>query len=147
MNARNDRIGFIGLGMMGGAMAANLLKHGFALIAHDIDAAKNDRIAALGAAIADGPAAVARAAATTICIVETTAQARAVIVGEGGLIDGVEAGDTVLCMSTIDPLAVKEMHARLAERNVALLDAPVSGGVPRAESGELSVIVGGDASW
>ncbi len=146
MSTRNDSVGFIGLGMMGGGMAANLLKCGFPLVAYDIDSAKNDRLAGLGATIADGPASVARAAATTICIVETTAQARDVIVGEGGLIDGVESGDTVLCMSTIDPLAVKEMHAQLAARNVAMLDAPVSGGVPRADSGDLSVIVGGDAA-
>ena len=146
MSTRNDTVGFIGLGMMGGGMAANLLKHGFPLVAYDIDAAKNDRFAGLGATIADGPAAVARAAATVICIVETTAQAQAVIVGDGGIIDGVKSGDTVLCMSTIDPLLVKEMHAQLAERNVAMLDAPVSGGVPRAVSGDLSVIVGGDAA-
>ncbi len=144
MSTRNDNVGFVGLGMMGGGMAANLLKGGFALVAYDIDSAKNDRFAGLGATIAEGPTAVARAAATTICIVEKTAQAQAVIVGEGGIVDGAEAGDTVLCMSTIDPLVVKDMHALLAERNVALLDAPVSGGVPRADSGDLSVIVGGD---
>lgn len=146
MSTRNDTVGFIGLGMMGGGMAANLLKDGFPLVAYDIDAAKNDRFAGLGATIADGPEAVARAAATVICIVETTAQAQAVIVGDGGIIDGVEAGDVVLCMSTIDPLVVKDMHGLLAERNVAMLDAPVSGGVPRAVSGDLSVIVGGDAA-
>ncbi len=144
MSIRKDAIGFIGLGVMGGGMAANLIKNGYKLFVYDIDDAKNERFAALGATIADGPAACARLAATTICMVETTAQAEAVITGDGGIIDGVESGDTVLCMSTIDPLAVKAMHGVLAERGVAMLDAPVSGGEPRAVSGDLSVIVGGD---
>ncbi len=146
MSNRNDNVGFIGMGMMGGGMAANLLKADFSLVAYDIDQAKNDRFAGLGATIANGPAGVASAASTVICIVETTAQVEEVLVGEGGVIDGVEAGDTVICMATIDPIAVKEMHAVFAERGVAMLDAPVSGGVPRANSGDLSIIVGGDAA-
>lgn len=144
MSNRNDNVGFIGMGMMGGGMAANLLKAGFPLVAYDIDPAKNDRFAELGATIANGPAGVAAAASTVICIVETTAQVQDVLVGDGGVMDGVEAGDTVICMATVDPIAVKEMHAAFAERGVTMLDAPVSGGVSRANSGDLSVIVGGD---
>ncbi len=144
MSDRSKNVGFIGMGMMGGGMAANLLKADFPLVAYDIDQAKNERFAGLGATIANGPAGVASAASTVICIVETTAQVREVLVGEGGVIDGVEAGDTVICMATVDPIAVKEMHAVFAARGVAMLDAPVSGGVPRADSGELSIIVGGD---
>ncbi len=146
MSDRNKNVGFIGMGMMGGGMAANLLKNDFPLVAYDIDPAKNERLAGLGATIANGPAGVAQAASTTICIVETTAQVEDVILGDGGVIDGAESGDTVLCMATVDPIAVKEMHSTLAERGIALLDAPVSGGVPRANSGELSIIVGGDAA-
>ncbi len=143
---RKDAVGFVGLGVMGGAMAANLLKSDFHLFVHDIDPAKNERFAELGATVVEGPAAAAAKAATTICMVETTAQAEAVITGEGGFIDGAVAGDTVVCASTIDPFAAKAMHDVLAERGVALLDAPVSGGEPRAVSGELSVICGGDAA-
>ena len=146
MSDRNKNVGFIGMGMMGGGMAANLLKNDFPLVAYDIDPAKNERLAGLVATIANGPAGVAQAASTTICIVETTAQVEDVILGDGGVIDGAESGDTVLCMATVDPIAVKEMHSTLAERGIALLDAPVSGGVPRANSGELSIIVGGDAA-
>lgn len=141
---RKDRVGVVGVGVMGGGMAANLLKKGFDVVVYDIDPAKRERFAKLGAAVADGPASVARMAATTICMVETTAQAEAVIVGPGGIIDGAERGDTVLCASTIDPHAAKAMHDRLAEKGVAMLDAPVSGGETRAVSGELSAIVGGD---
>jgi len=122
------------------------LKHGFPVVGYDVSPARNDHMRGLGAAIADGPAAVARAAAKTICMVETTAQAESVIVGEGGIIDEAETGDIHLCMSTIDPLSVKRMHATLAERGVAMIDAPVSGGEERAISGELSAIVGGDAA-
>jgi len=141
---RAGTVGIVGLGVMGAGMAANLAKRGYGLVVHDIDRAKCERLAALGATVADGPAAVARAASVSICMVETTAQAESVIVGPGGFIDGAEAGDTVLCMSTIDPFAAKAMHARLAEKGVAMLDAPVSGGEPRAVSGDLSAIVGGD---
>jgi 3-hydroxyisobutyrate dehydrogenase-like beta-hydroxyacid dehydrogenase len=71
-------------------------------------------------------------------MVETTAQAESVIFGKGGIVEGAGKGDIHLCMSTIDPLAVKRMHGVLAERGIAMIDAPVSGGVPRAISGDLS---------
>jgi len=141
---RAKTVGFVGMGVMGGGMAANLLKHGFPVVGYDVDPKRNDHMATLGAVIADGPAAVARTAAKTICMVETTAQAEAVIVGKGGILDGAEKGDIHLCMSTIDPLSVKRMNGVLAQRGVAMIDAPVSGGEPRAVSGDLSAIVGGD---
>ena len=146
MSHRNDTIGFIGLGMMGGGMAANLLKAGFPMVVYDIDAAKNERFAGLGATIANGPAGVAQAASKVICIVETTQQVRDVVLGDGGILEGAEAGDIFVCSATVDPLMVKDLHATLAERGIGMLDAPVSGGVPRAESGDLSIIVGGDAA-
>ena len=83
MNDRNNTIGFIGMGMMGGGMAANLLKADFDMVAYDIDPAKNERFAGLGARIANGPAGVAQGASTVICIVETSAQIRDVVLGEG----------------------------------------------------------------
>lgn len=143
---RNSTVGFVGMGVMGGGMASNLLKNGFNVVGYDVGPARNDHMATQGATIADGPAAVARAASKTICMVETTAQAESVIVGEGGILDGAESGDIHLCMSTIDPLAVKRMHGQLAERGIAMIDAPVSGGQTRAESGDLSAMVGGDAA-
>lgn len=142
---RKDTIGIVGMGVMGAGMAANLLKNGFAVVGYDIDPARNEAMAGKGAVIANGPAAVARAAAKVICMVETTAQAEDVILGKDGIADGAEKGDIVLCMSTIDPLAAKRMHGVLAERGIGMIDAPVSGGEPRAVSGELSAIVGGDA--
>jgi 3-hydroxyisobutyrate dehydrogenase-like beta-hydroxyacid dehydrogenase len=137
------KVGFIGLGAMGGPMALNLLKHGFSLVVHDIDAAKLEPALAAGAAVAQSPEAVAAAALRTIVIVETTDQAESVILGEHGIVDGAERGHIVLCMSTIDPFAARRIGERLAQRGIAMLDAPVSGGTVRAKSGELSVIVGG----
>jgi 3-hydroxyisobutyrate dehydrogenase-like beta-hydroxyacid dehydrogenase len=137
------RVGFIGLGAMGGPMALNLQKHGFSLVLHDIDPKKLEPALAAGASVAHSPEAVAAAVERTISIVETTDQAESVIVGEHGIINGAAPGHIVICMSTIDPFAARRFADRLAERGIAMLDAPVSGGTVRAKSGELSVIVGG----
>ena len=85
MSDRKDRVGFIGLGRMGMPMALSLIEKGFALTGYDIDPAKNDALAAAGGAVADGPAAVTRAASRVIVMVETTAQAEEVITGSGGI--------------------------------------------------------------
>lgn len=144
MSDRKDNVGFIGLGRMGMPMAQNLVRRGFAVTGYDIDLAKTKALAAEGAATADDPAAVARAAAKVIVMVETTAQAKSVITGPGGIMEAAQAGDIVIAMPTVDPLAVKAMHAELAEKGVGMIDAPVSGGVPRARSGDLTTAVGGD---
>jgi 3-hydroxyisobutyrate dehydrogenase len=138
-------VGFIGLGNMGQPMALNLAKHGFPLVVHDIDAAKVEPLRARGATVAGSPEAVADAADRTISMVETTAQAEAVIAGERGIIRAAKPGHIVISMSTIDPLVARRLADVLAARGVAMLDAPVSGGTERAKSGELSVIAGGAA--
>jgi 3-hydroxyisobutyrate dehydrogenase-like beta-hydroxyacid dehydrogenase len=137
------KVGFIGLGAMGGPMALNLVKHGFSLVVHDIDAAKLEPLVEAGAAVENSPAAVAAEVERTICMVETTDQAEEVITGDRGIIASAQAGHIVLSMSTIDPFAARRFARRLRERGIAMLDAPVSGGTVRAISGELSVIVGG----
>jgi 3-hydroxyisobutyrate dehydrogenase len=139
-------VGFIGLGNMGRPMALNLVKHGFALVVHDIDPAKVERLRERGAKVEATAERVAAAADRTIVMVETTAQAEAVIAGEASIIQSARPGHIVVCMSTIDPFAARRLAERLAARNVAMLDAPVSGGTTRAASGELSVIVGGPAA-
>ena len=137
------KVGFIGLGNMGGPMALNLVSHGFSLVVHDLDRAKLDPLVTAGAAVEHSPAAVAAAAGRTICMVETTDQAEEVITGDQGIIARAQAGHIVLCMSTIDPFAARRLERRLAERGVAMLDAPVSGGTVGAKAGTLSIIVGG----
>jgi 3-hydroxyisobutyrate dehydrogenase-like beta-hydroxyacid dehydrogenase len=139
------KVGFIGLGAMGGPMALNLAKAGFALVVHDIDQTKTAAVRAKGAELAGTAEAVAAETDRTIVIVETTEQAESVILGERGIIRTAKPGHIVLCMATIDPFAARAIAEKLAERGIAMLDAPVSGGTGRAQSGELSVIVGGAA--
>jgi 3-hydroxyisobutyrate dehydrogenase-like beta-hydroxyacid dehydrogenase len=141
-----DMVGFIGVGNMGRPMALNLIKHGFSLVAHDIDPAKLEPLRGRGAKVEHAPDRVAAAVERTIVMVETTAQAEAVIAGETGIIHGARPGHIVVCMSTIDPFAARRLAEQLAARGLAMLDAPVSGGTTRAASGELSVIVGGPAA-
>ena len=138
-------VGFIGLGAMGGPMALNLVKHGFSLVVHDIDPAKGALWSTRGAKLAGSAEEVAAQVERTISMVETTAQAEAVIAGEHGIIRGARPGHVVACMSTIDPLVARRVAEQLAARGIAMLDAPVSGGTERAASGELSIIVGGAA--
>ncbi len=139
------KVGFIGLGAMGGPMALNLVKAGFKLVVHDIDQTKTAPLRAKGAELAGTAEAVAAEVERTIVIVETTEQAESVIAGERGIIKSAKPGHIVLCMATIDPFAARTLADRLAARDIAMLDAPVSGGTGRAQSGELSVIVGGAA--
>ena len=142
--SRDSTVGFVGLGDMGAPMAANILKAGHPLVAYDIQPAKNERIAALGAQVASGPADVARRAQTVISMVDTTAQAEEVIVGPGGFIEAAQPGDLVISMSTIDPMALRRMHEKLAAKGIALIDAPVSGMDKGAKDGTLKSFVGGD---
>jgi 3-hydroxyisobutyrate dehydrogenase-like beta-hydroxyacid dehydrogenase len=140
-----NTVGFIGLGAMGGPMALNLVGRGFLLVVHDIDPAKAEALRAQGAAVAEAADAVAAAVGRTIVMVETTAQAEAVIAGERGIVQRAKPGHVVACMSTIDPLAARRLDEQLAAKGVAMIDAPVSGGTERAASGELSIICGGPA--
>src|SRR5919201_6055061 len=137
-------VGFIGLGNMGRPMALNLATRGFALVVHDIDPAKVAPLRERGAKVAEAPEHVASATERTIVMVETTAQAESVVVGGRGLVRPAGRGHIVVCMSTIDPFALRRMAEPLAARGVAMLDAPVSGGTERAISGELSIIGGGE---
>ena len=146
MSAAKGPVGFIGLGNMGGPMALNLAKHGFSLVVNDVDAKKTEPFSARGATVVRQAQQVAAAVTRTICMVETTAQATDVIAGERGIIKSAASGHIVICMSTVDPFVVRQLGGQLAARGIAMLDAPVSGGTTRAASGELSIIVGGEAA-
>ena len=137
------KVGFIGLGAMGGPMARNLIEAGVPLVVNDIDTAKT---AKLNAEVAKSAKDVAAAVERTIVIVETTEQAQSVIAGPDGIIQSAKPGHIVICMATIDPFAARALAEELAAKGIAMIDAPVSGGTGRAQSGDLSVIVGGDAA-
>lgn len=140
------RIGFVGLGTMGGAMAANVARAGFPVTAWNRTAGRADHLSELGVAFAASPAAVAAGSDLVVTIVSDTPDVEAVLFGPGGVAEGAAVGSLVVDMSTISPSATRDFAARLAERGVAMLDAPVSGGSEGARKGTLSIFVGGEAA-
>jgi 3-hydroxyisobutyrate dehydrogenase len=141
----SERVGFIGLGIMGSGMARNLLKAGFALRVWNRTASRMDELVAAGAQPASSPADVAAQADIIFICVSDTPDVEAVVLGENGLIHGARPGSLVIDTSTISPQAERMLGEKLAEKGVHLLDAPVSGGSEGAARGTLSVMVGGSA--
>jgi len=140
-----ERLGFIGLGIMGRGMASNLLKAGFDLTVWNRTASRMDELAAQGAKTAASPADLASRCDIIFTCVSDTPDVQAVILGENGVLQGVKAGSLVIDHSTISPQATREIAAALADKGAAMLDAPVSGGSEGAAKGTLSIMVGGDA--
>ena len=140
------RVGVIGLGIMGAPFARNLLRAGHALTVHTRTRARAADLLAGGAAWADSPAAVAAAVDAVVTMLPDTPDVEAVIAGPGGVLAGAHAGLLAIDMSTIDPAAARALAERAAAAEVALLDAPVSGGEQGAIAGTLSIMVGGDAA-
>lgn len=143
ISERKNTVGFVGLGMMGAPMAGNVVKH-YPTVVFDIDPTKNQMLAEEGAQVATGAADVAIRASTMISMVDTTAQAEEVIMG--GFLPNAQSGDLIISMGTIDPLAVRRMHAQLAEKGIGFIDAPVSGMGDAPARGDLKTFVGGDAA-
>lgn len=139
----SERVGFIGLGIMGGGMTSNLLKAGFAVTVWNRSRAKMDKLVAAGAATAQDPADLAVGSDVIITCVSDTPDVEEVILGEKGVINGISAGKLVIDMSTISPVATRRIAERLAEKGAYMLDAPVSGGSEGAAQGTLSIMVGG----
>jgi len=137
------KIGFIGLGIMGKPMSLNLIKAGHELVVMDknTDAAKE--LSEYGAKIAMTPAEVASEVDLVITMLPNSPHVKDVVLGENGIIHGGRNGLTLIDMSSISPLASKEIHQKLADKKIEMLDAPVSGGEPKAIDGTLSVMAGG----
>jgi 3-hydroxyisobutyrate dehydrogenase len=139
----SERVGFVGLGIMGSGMAHNLLRAGFTLTVHNRTATRAEPLAAAGATVVDSPAAVAAASDVVVVCVSDTPDVEAVVLGPGGVAEGARPGSLVVDASTIAPAATRAVAAALAEQEVAFVDAPVSGGSEGAQRGTLSVMVGG----
>lgn len=137
------KIGFIGLGIMGKPMAKNLQKAGYELVVMDKNMDLTDEFAATGATVVSTPKAVAEQVKTVITMLPNSPHVKEVVLGNDGIIEGAKPGTIVVDMSSIAPLVSREIAAQLAEKEVELLDAPVSGGEPKAIDGTLSVMVGG----
>ena len=139
------RVGFIGLGRMGFPMARNLLKAGHSVVAHNRSRGPVDRLVELGAVAASTPAEVARSVDILVSCVLTPEQVEDIYLGPEGAIHGARPGQVYIDTSTIAPATSRAVGAALRAKDVAFIDAPVSGGPSGAETGTLSVMAGADA--
>jgi 2-hydroxy-3-oxopropionate reductase len=139
-----ERIGFIGLGVMGRPMARRILEGGFPLTVFSRSRGPIDELVAAGATAGGSPAAVGRQASIVITMLPDTPDVEAVLLGPDGVLDGLASGSIVIDMSSISPVATRRFAEHVALRGSAMLDAPVSGGEVGAIGGTLSIMVGGD---
>ena len=138
------KIGFIGLGIMGKPMAKNLMKAGHELVVYDVIAANVDNVVAAGAQAGASSKDVAEQCSFIITMLPNSPHVKTVVMGENGVLEGAQAGTVLVDMSSIAPPASQEIAAACGEKGVKMLDAPVSGGEPKAIDGTLAIMVGGD---
>jgi len=137
------KIGFIGLGIMGKPMSKNLIKAGYKLVVNDLNHSAVDELVLLGAEKGTTPKEVANVCEFIITMLPNSPHVEEVVLGKNGLIEGLKTGSVFIDMSSISPIVSRELYAKLEEKGVEMLDAPVSGGEPKAKEGTLSVMVGG----
>ncbi|MCY3904501.1 MAG: NAD(P)-dependent oxidoreductase [Caldilineaceae bacterium] len=140
----NERVGFVGLGIMGQGMARNLLKAGYNVRVWNRTSSRMDPLIEAGAAAGASPADVAANCDIIAVCVSDTPDVEEVILGENGILSGVQAGALVIDFSTISPQATIDIAGKLSAKGVKMLDAPVSGGSEGAANGTLSIMIGGD---
>ncbi len=138
------KIGFIGLGIMGKPMVANLLKAGHEVVAYDVIPANVDAVVAKGAVAGTSSKNVAEQCELIITMLPNSPHVKSVVMGENGVLEGAKPGTILIDMSSIAPLASKEICEACAAKGVKMIDAPVSGGEPKAIDGTMSIMVGGD---
>ena len=141
-----ERVGFVGLGTMGAAMARNIAMAGFPLTVWNRTPNRATALREVGATAAKTPADVARGSDVVVTCVSDTPDVEAVLFGEGGVAKGARRGQLVIDCSTISPSATRDFATRLEQLGVALVDAPVSGGSEGAKNATLTIFVGGDAA-
>lgn len=142
---QRSAIGFVGVGTMGTPMALNLLDRGYTLTVNDIDQARVEALVGRGARAALTPREVGVACRYVITSLPSSPNVERAVCGPDGLLEGMPAGAVLIDMSTIDPGTTRQIAARAREREVRMLDAPVSGAPPKARDGTLTIMVGGDA--
>jgi 2-hydroxy-3-oxopropionate reductase len=141
-----SQIGFIGLGIMGKPMSKNLLKAGHALVVFDVVAGPVAELVEAGAARGESCADTAARSEVIITMLPDGPEVEAAVLGPGGVLEGARAGSTVVDMSSISPLVAQKVAAACAAKGVEFLDAPVSGGEPKAIDATLAIMVGGKAT-
>ena len=137
------KIGFIGLGIMGKPMSKNLLKAGHEIVVCDFNKDAVAEVVAGGAKEGANGAEIAKECDVIITMLPNSPHVRSVALGENGIVEGAHEGTVLIDMSSIDPVESKKIGAELAKKGIEMLDAPVSGGEPKAIDGTLSVMVGG----
>lgn len=140
------KVAFIGMGTMGAPMALNILKAGHEVIVHNRTREKERPLADAGALRAGTPREAAAGAGIIITCVSDTPDVEAIVLGDEGIIHGATAGSLMVDMSTISPTATRQMAATLAEKEIRMIDAPVSGGSEGAQNATLAIMVGGAAA-
>lgn len=138
-----QKIGFIGLGIMGKPMSKNLLRAGYRLVVYDINDTAVAELVQAGAEAGLSPKDVASQSEIIITMLPNSPHVKEVVLGENGVVEGAAPGSLVIDMSSIAPLVSREVGGKLAARGIRFLDAPVSGGEPKAVEGTLSIMVGG----
>ena len=139
-----EKVGFVGLGIMGAAMAKNLLGAGHELVIYNRTRAKAEVLAKHGANVADSPGEVAEACSVVVTMLPGPPEVREVVGGDGGLLKSAKEGSLIVDMSTSSPALARQLHRTAEDRGVGMLDAPVSGGDVGARDGTLSIMVGGE---
>src|SRR5271170_6126357 len=137
------RVGFIGLGNMGGPMALNMIKAGHTLTVYDVRHEAAEPHLAAGAQWADSPASLAAQSEVVVTSLPGPKEVEAVALGEGGILSKLPRGSVYADLSTNSPTLIRHLHATFKAKGIDLLDAPVSGGVPGARNATLAVMVGG----
>src|SRR5664280_2312323 len=138
-----SKIGFIGLGIMGKPMSRNLIKAGFQLVIYDIDKVPVEELKQAGAEVGASPMDVGAKTHVIITMLPNSPHVKAAVLGKDGVIEGAHKGSIVVDMSSITPIVSREISEALAQKGIRMLDAPVSGGEPKAIDGTLSIMVGG----
>lgn len=138
------KVGFIGLGIMGKPMVRNLLKAGHEVVVFDVMKENVEEAAAAGAVPAQSSKAVAQQCKTIITMLPNSPHVKAAVMGENGVLEGAQEGSILIDMSSIAPLASQEISRACAGKGVKMIDAPVSGGEPKAIDGTMSIMVGGE---
>ncbi|MCH3918475.1 MAG: 2-hydroxy-3-oxopropionate reductase [Spirochaetia bacterium] len=138
------KIGFIGLGIMGKPMVKNLLKAGYEVVVYDIIKENVDQMIAAGASSGKSAAEIAASCPVVITMLPNSPHVKTVVLGKDGVLEGAKPGLKYIDMSSIAPLASQEVGKACAAKGVRMLDAPVSGGEPKAIDGTMSIMVGGD---
>ena len=138
------KIGFIGLGIMGKPMVRNLMKVGHEVVVYDVISENVDIMVKEGAIAAESSKEVAQRCKLLITMLPNSPHVKNVVMGEKGILEGAQEGSVLIDMSSIAPLASKEICEACAKKGVKMIDAPVSGGEPKAIDGTMSIMVGGD---